>query len=123
MTENEPRTWPQSSKSIPDNQNIGVAFMSPLAGEDGVCVAAALHHGRSRRAAERLKRLQHAAAMLHCVQDTGTATCNAVNYRAGTVAPCKQQEKNSGVHPSTETRKLDCCCVCWVLGGLWITPW
>ena len=27
------------------------------------------------------------------------------------------------MHPSTETRKLDCCCVCWVLGGLWITPW
>ena len=28
----------------------------------------------------------HAAAMLHCVRDTGTATCNPVNYRAGTGA-------------------------------------
>jgi hypothetical protein len=53
-----------------------------------------MHHGRSRRAAERLKRLQHAAAMLHCVRDTGTATCNPVNYRAGTVERCKQQERN-----------------------------
>ena len=53
-----------------------------------------MHHGRSRRAAERSKRLQHAAAMLHCVRDTGTATCNPVNYRAGTGAPCKQQERN-----------------------------
>src|SRR6267154_364766 len=54
-----------------------------------------MHHGRSPRAAERLKRLQHAAAMLHCVQDTGTATCNPVNYRAGT----------GGVHPKNETQK------------------
>jgi hypothetical protein len=53
-----------------------------------------MDHGRSRRAAERVKRLQHAAAMLHCVRDTDTATCKPVNYRAGTVAPCKQQERN-----------------------------
>src|SRR5580704_16618122 len=32
--------------------------------------------------------------MLHCVRDTGTATCNPVNYRAGTGARCKQQERN-----------------------------
>jgi hypothetical protein len=31
-----------------------------------------MHHGRSPRAAERVNRLQHAAAMLHCVRDTGT---------------------------------------------------
>jgi hypothetical protein len=38
--------------------------------------------------------MNHAAAMLHCVRDTGTATCNPVNYRAATVARCKQQERN-----------------------------
>jgi hypothetical protein len=32
--------------------------------------------------------------MLHCVRDTGTATCNPVNYRAGTGTRCKQQERN-----------------------------
>jgi hypothetical protein len=32
--------------------------------------------------------------MLHCVRDTGTATCNPANYRAGTGARCKQQERN-----------------------------
>src|SRR5580700_10871290 len=58
MIENEPRTWPQSSRSIPDNQNIGVAFMSPL------------------------------------VMPLLSRPCNPVNYRAGTGAPCKQQEKN-----------------------------
>ena len=63
-----------------------------------------MHHGRSPRAAERVKRLQHAAAMLHCVRDTGaflppllSRPCNPVNYRAGTRAPCKQQEKNSSL--------------------------
>jgi septal ring factor EnvC (AmiA/AmiB activator) len=54
------------------------------------CIMAAAH-----RAAEQIKRLQHAAAMLHCVRDTGTAACNPVNYRAGTTGvECKQQEKN-----------------------------
>src|ERR1700730_14003083 len=58
MIENEPRTWPQSSRTIPDNQNIGVAFMSPL------------------------------------VMPLLSRPCNPVNYRAGTGATCKQQEKN-----------------------------
>src|SRR5207253_10172195 len=43
---------------VGDNQNIGVAFMSPL------------------------------------VMPLLSRPCNPVNYRAGTGAPCKQQEKN-----------------------------
>src|SRR4029077_5106172 len=58
-----------------------------------------MHHGRSPRAAERVNRLQQAASMLRCARTqaryaAAVAALFPVNYRAGTGARCKQQERN-----------------------------